>query len=71
MHFFIVVRWGDDVEGDGGAEVEYDAGAAVEGVGTYGVGETVCADLLRLGVVDADGEFAEVTELVAGFIAEP
>ena len=71
LHFIGCVRWGDDVEGYGGAEVEHDAGAAVEGVGTDGVGQAVGADLLGLGVVDADGKFAKVTELMAGFVAEP
>ena len=40
-------------------------------MGTDGVSQAVSTDLLRLGVVDADGKFAEVTELVAGFVAEP
>ena len=71
MHFIGFVRWGDDVEGYGGAEVEHDAGTAVEGVGTDGVCQAIGTDLLGLGVVDADRKFAKVTELMAGFVAEP
>ena len=74
LHFIGFVRWlvwGNDIEGDGGAEVDYDAGAAVESVGTDGVGQAVGADLFRFGVIDPDGQFTEVAELMAGFWAEP
>ena len=56
----------DDVEGDGGAEVDDDGGCAVAVEDADGVGEAVGTDLGWEGVVDGHADGAGVAELVDG-----